>query len=409
MDIRRWVIFCGFAILGTSAHAASFDCSKASSKSEKLICGSNELSNLDSKLAEKYQVAYAASGSVAQEKLVVAQRAWLGFVRLNCEDEECIAILYKARIDQLEGLAKSNANEGRAENRKPLDFEGLQLGQVLDDKRARDIFKGFACRPDKTMSSIEHQSVATCSGQTIFEDQQMDADIELHGNHQLAGITLCYDTPFPEEDVNSASVSEMEDRLIAAYGKPDILRTESVHQSIRYDPKNLIGLVGSSDQFDQGGDQWVFAHGATIIMEPCVGHQKVEGGHIFSGESISFNSDVRRSVGVTLPAHHAIPVVLTKLSNESGNAQLWKPDELMTVQLIIGGKRACAVEQPVSSPTDDGSTRYVTAMTCTDFVQIVDSAVISAVPTRVHIVRNGQVLAAGYIPTSKAIESLESH
>jgi uncharacterized protein len=409
MDIRQWAFFCVFIFLGASVHAASFDCKKALSKTEKIICGSDELSHLDSELANKYQMAYAASGQAAQEKLVMAQRAWLDFVRMNCEDEECIAIFYAARIDQLESLAKSGANEDSSESRKPLDFEGLPLGQVLDDKKARKVFKGFACHSDKLMSSIEHQPVVTCEGQTTFEHQQMDADIELHGNHELAGIMLCYDTPYPEEGVNSTSVSDMEDRLIATYGKPDILRTESAHQPVKYDPKDLIGLPGSTDQFDQGGDQWVFAHSASVIMEPCAGHQKVDGGHIFSAEAISFNSDVRRGVLVTFPAHHSIPMVLTKLSDGSGSEQLWKPSELMTVELLTGGKRTCTVEQPVSSPADYGSARYTTAVTCTDFVQITDSAVMTTMPTRVHIIRGGKVLAVGYIPTSKAVAALEHH
>jgi uncharacterized protein len=274
----RWWVFLFLLCVVSSAHAASFDCKKASTKTEKIICGNEPLSDLDSKLADVYAKAYAASGPVAKARMRAGQRTWLGFVSRNCDDAECITVAYQARIDQLEDVEKNTDVEGPIDKRGALEFEGLRLGEVLDDKKARRVLSGFSCRPDKLLSSIEHERVVSCRGSTTFEKQKMDAILDLHGNHQLASVFLFYDTPYPEEGVISTSVSEMENRLIATYGQPEILRTESAHQPIKYDPKDLIGMPGSSEQFDYGDDQWVFSNGASIVLEPSAGHQKVEGG-----------------------------------------------------------------------------------------------------------------------------------
>jgi uncharacterized protein len=409
MDVRRALFFLVFILLATATHAASFDCKKALAPAEKIICGSSDLSELDSKLSQAYQSVYDASGPVARKELLIDQRSWVRYVRVGCEDEECVAVAYQDRIDQLEDLAKDHTHDNQAENLKALDFKGLQLGQVLDDKKAHEAFQNLECdsknskQMAKLMESAEHPVVIWCEGKTTFENQDMDAVVELYGNRRLAEITMCYDTPYPLEGVNTTSVSEMEDRLIATYGQPKVLRTESRHQRVKYDPKDL---VENGNPLDGGEDEWVFANGASIVLGSCLGHQKEPGGHIFSSESISFSID-RKVAAVTLPAHHAIPIILTKLTMESGNNLLWKPDELMTVMLYVGGKRTCTVGTPIPLVDDDRGSRYMTTMTCTDFVEIGYSPTASALATRIHVVRGSQLLGVGYIPASKAIAGLE--
>ena len=61
------------------AEGASFDCTRASTLVESLICTDPNLSQLDDKVA----VAYSSmrSRSANPQELVVAQRAWLGTAR----------------------------------------------------------------------------------------------------------------------------------------------------------------------------------------------------------------------------------------------------------------------------------------------------------------------------------------
>ncbi|WP_157199159.1 lysozyme inhibitor LprI family protein, partial [Methylomonas koyamae] len=67
----------------------SFDCAKAASKVELLICGSHELAAADAELAGLYRNAMAAAAD--GEALVAAQRNWIKTVRNQCVDEPCLA------------------------------------------------------------------------------------------------------------------------------------------------------------------------------------------------------------------------------------------------------------------------------------------------------------------------------
>jgi uncharacterized protein len=49
-----WAIL-GWLVFLTTAQAASFDCGKASTKIEQMICNNQELSDLDSKMAKSYK------------------------------------------------------------------------------------------------------------------------------------------------------------------------------------------------------------------------------------------------------------------------------------------------------------------------------------------------------------------
>ncbi|UEP19324.1 LprI domain-containing protein [Klebsiella phage vB_KpnM-VAC36] len=80
-------------IASFSAQAASFDCSKASSKVEKLICSDALVSELDSSLNKVY--------SAIEEKPVEDQRAWIKNVRNKQTSVEGLAYVYASRIEEL--------------------------------------------------------------------------------------------------------------------------------------------------------------------------------------------------------------------------------------------------------------------------------------------------------------------
>ena len=63
------------AITPCVAPAASFDCTKAATAGEKIVCGDPALSRLDEVLADAYR--QALSASVEPETLKAEQREWL--------------------------------------------------------------------------------------------------------------------------------------------------------------------------------------------------------------------------------------------------------------------------------------------------------------------------------------------
>jgi uncharacterized protein YecT (DUF1311 family) len=86
------------------AAAASFDCRKAATKVEKLVCADQALSKLDQQLADEYRAAIARGGATAALKS--AQLAWLKKSRGACTDGACLRAAYEARIGELrEGAA----------------------------------------------------------------------------------------------------------------------------------------------------------------------------------------------------------------------------------------------------------------------------------------------------------------
>lgn len=91
------------AFLLTSAYAASFDCLKASSEVEKIICGDEELSRLDDSLSEAYQEALKTEASKTQPeaKIIESQRQWLKKVRNRCQNAACLKKAYETRIREL--------------------------------------------------------------------------------------------------------------------------------------------------------------------------------------------------------------------------------------------------------------------------------------------------------------------
>jgi uncharacterized protein len=89
----------GMLFLLTAAQAASFDCGKATSEVEKLICGDDELSRLDESLDVAYLAALGRSDG--DEQMIKSQKQWLRNERNVCKNAECLRKAYEARIKEL--------------------------------------------------------------------------------------------------------------------------------------------------------------------------------------------------------------------------------------------------------------------------------------------------------------------
>lgn len=94
------VIF-GWLALGMPVQAASFDCGKAASKVEKLICGDDDLSKLDDELGKAYKEALSKANEAQKQRLVTEQKHWLKQTRNICTDESCFKQAYSSRLAAL--------------------------------------------------------------------------------------------------------------------------------------------------------------------------------------------------------------------------------------------------------------------------------------------------------------------
>jgi uncharacterized protein len=109
MNIKlRTVFLMGVFTAPMLAHAASFDCAKAASATEKLICGNPAVSLLDEQLGQAYK--QALTNSADKDSLKQQQMEWLKQQR-TCKDAECLTKTYQARIEQLKkNEAATNAS-----------------------------------------------------------------------------------------------------------------------------------------------------------------------------------------------------------------------------------------------------------------------------------------------------------
>jgi uncharacterized protein len=84
--------------LGISVFGASFDCVKASSHVEKMICADVKLSLLDENLSQVFKKAINATDD--QDQLKKEQFAWMK-ERNKCQDISCVQSLYSSKIQTL--------------------------------------------------------------------------------------------------------------------------------------------------------------------------------------------------------------------------------------------------------------------------------------------------------------------
>lgn len=82
----------------TATQAASFDCTKATSKIEKMICADAELSRLDEEMATQFHQAKKELHNTAW--FADQQRLWLKH-RNACNDRSCLAASYRQRLDSI--------------------------------------------------------------------------------------------------------------------------------------------------------------------------------------------------------------------------------------------------------------------------------------------------------------------
>lgn len=117
-----------FSCFANNVYAAGFDCNKASTSVEKMICSSADLSLLDSKLGESYKDVLRSG--IDQDEIKASQRSWIAETRNKCLDVSCLSVAYEQRVNDLNQLKKVvNSDYGIKNNLS-------ELNKVLDYKAA---------------------------------------------------------------------------------------------------------------------------------------------------------------------------------------------------------------------------------------------------------------------------------
>jgi len=99
IPIRIAIVVLIMTAFSIDIYAASFNCTKAKSRAEILICSDSELSSLDDDLARIYLKAKSLASSPADFK-AQGEREWKKR-ETTCIDKQCLLAWYSQRRDQL--------------------------------------------------------------------------------------------------------------------------------------------------------------------------------------------------------------------------------------------------------------------------------------------------------------------
>jgi uncharacterized protein YecT (DUF1311 family) len=81
----------------------SFDCAKASTDVERMICGDNKLADLDRRFSDGYKMNLEGMKPEEKARMKAEQIKWLKTERNVCKDKACISDAYQSRIRELTG------------------------------------------------------------------------------------------------------------------------------------------------------------------------------------------------------------------------------------------------------------------------------------------------------------------
>lgn len=177
--LNRTVLVTGVVLVSASVSAGSgqsFDCAKATSAIEKMICADTELKALDTRMAQLYAQALEAVPAAEQPGLRTEQRDWIK-ARDACATateprRDCVSYAYTQRNGRLDGLrtntaAKTAAPGAAAASEGPL---------TLTPGQAPAIYKGTVVGRGEVTYTVPGRK-----GQTLVVDLQTTST-SLHFN-----------------------------------------------------------------------------------------------------------------------------------------------------------------------------------------------------------------------------------
>jgi uncharacterized protein YecT (DUF1311 family) len=159
------------ALMAGPAAAASFDCGKAQTPLEKIVCANPDLSKADEVMSTAYATALGGLSKPAETSVRGQQRAWLDFVNRACtadakpatapyaaDDGACLSTFYTSREQALEqsrmldglrfytldkygaGLDSDTSNDGDSSPVATLELSYAQIDGTTPEAMA---FNGF--------------------------------------------------------------------------------------------------------------------------------------------------------------------------------------------------------------------------------------------------------------------------
>jgi uncharacterized protein len=209
-------------LISAPAMAASFDCAKAASAVEKIVCADKDISALDDELNKLYQDRLAVA--IDKPGLKSMQRNWLKSLSQRCKDADCVKMDYDIQIETLKGLVSEefSANyKTPVEKRLSITGQGkegftfrlsqtdLNDGSVICAYPASDDAPAFTAKFDGEDKAKFHSGATGCSIDfKINRDKYTTIDLDTKGCDKLCKAPASAEAATPESFSDSNYVSE---------------------------------------------------------------------------------------------------------------------------------------------------------------------------------------------------------
>lgn len=163
---RILMIVLGCFLVVTTVDAASFDCVKAATNTEKLICSNSALSKLDEELSAAYKMALKDEKQTDSIKQV--QKQWIK-ERNGCSNVSCLKDEYTARIAQLSLANKTDQSRGE------MKSDAVACQTIGDYANRGELAKLYVPVDEKIQPKIE-SLFGQLSGSTTLWLTDLDND-----------------------------------------------------------------------------------------------------------------------------------------------------------------------------------------------------------------------------------------
>ena len=161
----------GSVTLVTNASAASFDCNKASTGIEHVICDDVYLN------AEDREMGYAYKSASKHVNLKHSQRDWIKHRNSNCgTDADCLVEMTRDRIEELEHIAKRNAKSHKRTHKAHQKSVYFPEQGVVCDRKA-----GFCADSYGIAAGLTNEYLGQGAGDKFFKRNGWDMDTTIFG------------------------------------------------------------------------------------------------------------------------------------------------------------------------------------------------------------------------------------
>ena len=174
----------GCLMLPCATWAASFDCSRAQTKVEKLICSDAELSKLDEDLAIAYKTALKASDFPTSLRLQSNQKQWLK-KRDDCTAERCVKNSYEARLSSLENSI--NSKQAGIENSPELAQKTGASNQKICTEVSDTLLRISKLPPQHYVDPFYVDSIEISGRTHSYQNVDLDGDGKFDKVEQSCG------------------------------------------------------------------------------------------------------------------------------------------------------------------------------------------------------------------------------